>query len=204
MLFLTTFNVILSLIKGFIMQKSKGVSLIELLVALSILSIMIVLAHQQLHTYVVKLRVDNEINKLQRLLFSARSFSINNGSKVTICPLNSNNECHSNWQSPISVFIDRNNNGSLDKQFDEMIISFKDKVKKGDMLIYGLNRKKIVYKPTGHLSGLSNGTFRYCPLNNHDLARGIIIARSGRLYLSQDIDGDGKDENRNKKHLECS
>lgn len=185
------------------MRIKKGFTLIELLITTSILAILISVAHQNLANFVIDFRVNNEITKLHRLLLVARNFSINHQQNVTLCPLNEQLECDTQWQNPISIFIDRNNNNCLDQQSDETIIQFKNKIKSGDLLLYGKNRKKIIYKPTGQLSGLSNGTFRYCPFEHYDMAKGIVVARSGRVYISTDVDSDGKDENRSRQELSC-
>ena len=40
--------------------------------------------------------------------------------------------------------------------------------------------------------------------NYNTLARGVNIALSGRAYLTQDTDNDGKDEDRNGNELNCT
>lgn len=185
------------------MRLLKGFSLIELIITLSIIAILVIVAHHNLSVFIVKTRVDNEITKLYRLILVARNFAINNQHNVTICPLSESFVCQESWQNPITVFVDHNHNNILDINSDETIIRFKEEIHQGDALLYGKGRKKIIYQPTGNLSGLSNGTFRYCPLNHHELVRGIIIARSGRVYLSADNNGDGIEENRSRKALSC-
>ena len=185
------------------MLKGKGFTLVELMVSISILSILVTLSVTNLNSFTIKTRVDNEISELQRLLLTTRNYAINSGEKVTICPLNTNNICTTNWHDELSVFIDSNNNQRFEPTAQELQIKVKAAVTHGDQLVYGKNRTRITYKPTGQLSGLTNGTFRYCPLGYQEYSRGIIIARSGRLYVSTDIDGDGKDENRSAKKMRC-
>ncbi len=185
-------------------KSSIGMTLIELLVSVAIISVLSFIAIPNLQPFIVKLRVDNEISSLQRNLLTARNYAINTGSIVSICPLNSNNECTALWQNELSVFEDLNNNLTLDENDGEYIITTKSAIDVRDKLVYGKNRKRVGYHPDGHLSGLSNGTFRYCPEGYEQFSRAIVIARSGRLYTSSDIDGDGRDETRNSQKISCN
>lgn len=179
----------------------KGFTLIELMVSVSITSILVAIAAPSFSDFIVKMRVDNEISQLHRMLLITRNTAINNGQKTIICPLDNNFQCTSQWQNELSVFIDLNDNKLFD--ITEKVISVRASISSGDKLIYGKGRNKITYKPTGQLSGLTNGTFRYCPQSHKENSRGIVIARSGRLYQSSDIDNDGIDENRGNKEIDC-
>jgi type IV fimbrial biogenesis protein FimT len=130
-----------------------------------------------------------------------RNTAINNGQKTILCPLDHNFNCTTQWQNELSVFVDSNNNKLFDSH--EIIISMRAAISIDDKLIYGKGRNKITFKPTGQLSGLANGTFRYCPNSKPDYSRGIVVARSGRVYQSTDIDNDGIDENRGNKDISC-
>ena len=135
------------------------------------------------------------------MLILTRNTAINSGHKAIICPLNKNLECTTQWQNELSIFVDVNNNKILDT--NEKISRIRAAIATGDKLIYGKTRNKITFKPTGQLSGLANGTFRYCPKSYKNNARGIVVARSGRVYQSSDIDNDGIDENRGSKEINC-
>jgi Tfp pilus assembly protein FimT len=147
------------------------------------------------------MRVDNEISTLHRMLNMTRNAAINSGQKAIICPLDVSFQCTDQWQNELSVFIDVNDNKKFDT--NEKVIRIRAEINASDRLIYGKSRNKITFKPTGQLSGLANGTFRYCPLNHEEHSRGIVVARSGRLYQSSDIDNDGIDENRGNKEINC-
>jgi len=179
----------------------KGFTLIELVVTVSILSILAAIAVPNFNEFVIKMRVDNEISQLYRMLLITRNAAINSGHKTILCPLNKSLKCTTQWQNELSVFIDVNNNKMLDT--NEKISRVRGAITTGDKLVYGKYRKMITFKPTGQLSGLANGTFRYCPQGYKNNARGIVVARSGRVYQSSDIDNDGIDENRGNKEIEC-
>ena len=181
----------------------KGFTIVELLTTVAITSLLASIAIPNMSDFIVRLRVNNEISTLKRLLFVTRNSAINSGKRVIFCPLTKAGICTTDWDKSLSVFIDNNNNQRYDSANNEVLLITKSAIKDGDILIYGKNRTKITYQPTGHLSGLSNGTFRYCPLNNEDKSRAVIIARSGRIYASSDRDNDGKDETRSNKEITC-
>lgn len=185
------------------MQKVNGMTLIELLVSVSIICALLLIALPNYQNFIIKMRVDNEIYHLQRLLLLTRNSAINADSNAILCPLDDEITCSGNWEKPLSVFVDLNNNQQFDS-LTERVIAYKAEINTIDKLIYAKGRKRITFSPTGHLSGFSNGTFRYCPTANLKLARGIIIAISGRFYLSRDYNNDGLEENRSGIALKCS
>jgi type IV fimbrial biogenesis protein FimT len=101
------------------------------------------------------------------------------------------------------VFIDSNGNQKFDSAEDELMIFKKSPIRSGDILIYATHRTKITYQATGHLFGLSNGTWRYCPKGHQDKSRAIVVARSGRFYATTDSNNDGKDETRSNQIITC-
>mgnify|MGYP000082488416 FL=1 len=179
----------------------KGFTLLELMVSLSVTSILAAIAVPNFNDFIIKMRVDNEISQLHRILLMTRNAAINSGKKAIICPLNEAFNCTVQWQNKLSVFVDENDNKLFD--INEKIILIREAISPDDKLVYGNTRNKITFKPTGSLSGLANGTFRYCPKGYDNLARGIVVARSGRLYQSSDVDNDGIDENRGNKEISC-
>jgi len=179
------------------MLYKKGFTIIEAMVAISIIGILSSIALPSFNHWIVKNRVDNEISQLHRLLSHARNTAINMEVPVVICPLE-NDSCVKDWTKDLAVFIDLNGNRTIDRsndiKKDEPIIYSKLKIKPGDGLAYP--RDIIVYQPTGQ-SGGYNGTFRYCPNGHPDKKRGLKVSLRGRVYASSDINNDGKDEFRN-------
>lgn len=181
-----------------------GVTLLELMASVAVTSILTVIALPSMSDLIVQMRVNDEISTLQRLLLTARNAAINSGERAIVCPLTAGGKCTADWHKELSVFVDNNNNKTFDIANNERLIVTKSAIKKGDQLIYGKGRSMVSYHPAGHLSGLSNGTFRYCPFGYEDKSRGVVVARSGRLYASSDIDNDSKDETRMNKEITCN
>jgi len=184
------------------MKMRFGFTLIELLVALAILVSLTAVAVPNLTDFTVKLRVDNEITAISRLLLVARNTAINANQTVTLCPLDSAKKCSNNWHNDISVFTDLNANKQVD--LNDKVISIKAGVNNGDKLQYGKTRKGLTYASTGHLSGWGqNATFKYCPKHHADKSRGIVVAVSGRIYRSFNNSTSLLDKNRSGRKIIC-
>lgn len=179
----------------------KGFTLMELMVSLSVTSVLAAIAIPNFNDFIIKMRVDNEISQLHRMLLLTRNTAINSGQNVILCPLNKSLQCTTQWQKELSAFTDVNNNKVFDN--NEKVIKIREAITIGDELVYGKGRTQVTFKPTGQLSGLANGTFRYCPKTHKNNSRGIVVARSGRIYQSSDLDHDGIDENRGGKQINC-
>ena len=136
-------------------SKSYGFTLIEVMVTIALVAIVTTIALPSLNTFLVKMRVDNEVTEMQRLLLIARNTAINTGKNTTVCPL-SGGACSTNWQNEISVFT-----------ADETI-KIKDAIKSGDKLQF-TNTNAIVYAPSGRLiTPTVQSSFRYRPKNYAD------------------------------------
>ncbi|WP_448211404.1 GspH/FimT family pseudopilin [Colwellia sp. MEBiC06753] len=182
----------------------SGFTLIELLVTIAILAIVIAIGVPSLSTFIVKMRVDSQIAEINRLILTARNTAINSGKYVTVCPLAAN-QCTNNWQNQVSVFINSANDFDNAKAFDannEDLIKVKNADTSGDTT--KSNTAQIIYAPTGRLVQGATYTINYCPKSDASLSRGITVTASGRTYISQDTDNDGKDEDRGGNEISCT
>jgi prepilin-type N-terminal cleavage/methylation domain-containing protein len=169
---------------------SNGFSLIEILVTISIAAIAFTIAIPSLSNFSIQMRVDNEVSKLQRLLLMTRSAAINSGQNVTLCPLQADNTCNENsinWASRIGVIS------------VEGLILEREAIQGGDELYFAFDN--VTYNPSGQLNTANIGLFSYCPNGSTDFCRGVDLSLSGRTYLSSDINGDGKDQDRNGNNI---
>ena len=184
-------------------MKSNGFTLIETLVTVTILALITAIGLPSFSTLLVDIRVDNEINHLNRLLLVSRNIALNTSQAVTLCPLKGNT-CENQWQLPLSVFTDANNNKIFEPHLDEKIIQYKKEVTHGDKLQYGTTRKGLTYASDGYLIGWGqNATFIYCPLDHPNKSRAVTVAVSGRTYKSEYNANKGKDQTRSGKAISC-
>ena len=175
------------IIKGY-----TGFTLIELMVGIAILAIISAIALPDLNDFLIKVRVDNEISKLNRMILTARNTAVSMGQTVTLCPLATDNSCSANWGGQLSVFIDLDDDNVFDLTDGETLVKVKAEIAQIDQLQYSQS-VPITYEATGLLS-TANGNFIFCPEDNTDRNRGISISRNGRATITSDLDDDGIDE----------
>jgi len=172
-------------------NKVIGFSLIELLVTIAIAGIALAIAVPSLSSFTMKMRVDNEVTELQRLLLTTRNAAINSGQNATLCPLLADDTCQNTtvWTGRIGVV-------SIDG-----LIKEREPIQAGDSLNFNLN--SVTYSPSGQLNTANNSLliFSYCPNGNANYCRGVGLSLAGRTYLSSDINGDGKDQDRNGNNI---
>ncbi len=184
-------------------KKQRAFTMVELLVGIAIVAILAAVALPSLKTFTVSMRVDNEISELHRLLLIARNTSVNSGQDVVVCPI-VNGSCTDDWSQEVSVFIDFNQNNDFDIADDE-IIRVKSAISSSNDQFQYSNGAFLTYNSLGNLPINNNeSTFSYCPYRYANESRGIIVAVSGRAYISEDSNGDGVDEDRNNVNITCS
>lgn len=186
------------------MNKTNGFTLLELLTTLTILMLLITIGVPSMANFTVKMRVDNEISTIKRMLAFTKNTAINSNTNITICPLNEANICTTNWHLTLTVFSDHNKNKIYEPANKEVILQVKKPIHKEDKLQYGKDRTALVYGPTGHLVIWGgNATFKYCPKDHEDKNRGLVISRAGRVYETTNLKKDGLDRNRSGKLIIC-
>lgn len=169
----------------------QGFTLVELMITIAVASIIIAIALPNLGSFTTKLRVDNEVTTLHRLLLNTRSEAISSGVNATLCPLKSNDTCDNItvWTGRIGIITI---NG---------LIKERKAIQSGDKLDFTFSN--VTYNPTGQLSNDNIGSFNYCPKDYTDYSRAVFLGLSGRAYLSSDINGDGRDQDRNNNNIVC-
>jgi len=175
------------------------------MVSIAVLGVVTAIAMPSLSEFRVKMRVDNEIAQLQRMVLTTRNTAINLEQNVTLCPLNGSNTCTNNWAGELTVFVDLDQDNVFEPGAvpAEILIKIKKAVSTTDTLNYtGFSR--ITFASTGLLLiNSGSGTFSYCPNGYSHLNRAVIVSPSGRTYQSTDTDNDGEDEDRNNSAITC-
>ena len=186
------------------MHYSKGFTLAELVVSLSILAITLAIAAPSFGNLVKSNRATALVNDLLTDLQLARSEAIKLNQTVTLCKSSDKLGCNGDWSDGWIVFSDSNRNRRIDGTDRLLVIS--DAI--GGSLVLSWNAFRsdnyIQFSSQGYIHS-NNGTFKICP-PDRDVrqARALIINRIGRARVSKDRNSDGIHEDARGRPLFCS
>lgn len=163
------------------MKTSKGMTLVELMVALAVFAILAAVALPSFQTIQSASRANARIGEIASAIQLARNYAVSYGVRVSVCPL-TNNCCSNDWRAGFSVFTDTGSTACLDGN-DELIAKF-PAIAGTDILKF--SRSSLRFLPDGLASGY-NGTFRYCPdTADNSNSKALVISNAGRIRLSKD------------------
>ena len=192
------------------MHTSRGLSLVEVLVALAVAAVLLGFAVPSLRKLLEQERSTAAINAVIGTVHLARSSAIELHARVIVCPLAAPQgtgpaRCggHADWPHGWLTFVDRDRNatfGGLDVGVRES-----QSLATGARLSWRSfrNRPYLAFEPSG-LTEWQNGSFLYCPASAdpHD-ARQVVLNPQGRLRQLTDRDGDGIVEDTNGRPVRC-
>lgn len=164
----------------------RGFTIIELMITVLILGIIFSAGIPKLNQFYERHVALSTSQQFRKYLHMTRAYALENESSHTLCSL-VNKKCHSDWNSSLSIFTDRNKNAVLDE--NEVVILTSD-----NLGLHGSWMKKkpqqafVRFNESGHAFG-SATTFLYCPYSKQNqYARQVIISFQGRIrtypYLS--------------------
>lgn len=184
------------------MRKYRGFTLLELVITLSIGALLAAISIPAVSRNLDSWQLRADLRELNHLIRYARSQAMNTSSQVTLCPLNTSQQCSRNWRLNITAFSDKNRNNRLDSS--EVIHKrYSQQGRKTSINFAAFGPGYLRFQPNGLAS--DNGAFTVCP-RDADIkkARQVVINRSGRAYISKDKDGDGVVEYGNDKEPRCT
>lgn len=180
---------------------SKGLTLVELCITLSITAMITLSAASYAPTVIQHHTSDSAINQIARAFRFARTEAIMSRSIVTICPLNTAGRCTNKWNNPISVFRDADNSHSLTR--NEVVIRQVEQLNDGILKAAPSHRRYFQFATSGESRGTA-GNITYCPRSTDpQFLRRLIVNFSGRMRLAQDTNNDGRVENANGSPVTC-
>lgn len=165
------------------MHGSKGVTLVEILTSLTLISILGALAVPGL----IDLRYDAErtatVNNFFHALFLARSESLKRGQIVSLCRSPDGKTCANRgaeWSAGWIVFVNTDRDEPPERDPDETVLAVYEGWKTGRITS---NRAAYAFRP--HIQGVINGTIVFCDPRGAAHARAIIINHAGRPRVAK-------------------
>jgi len=176
------------------MIKTRGFTLIELMITMAVVSIVLLTGLPSLNKLTDSNRLVSQINSLAGSLALARSEAIKSGKVVTICASSNTTSCNvTTWQSGWIVFTDLDKDTVNDGGTDDTAIQIRRALNGGPSLKLTLSDNTGTYQflPDGssrdsNLSGSTIGTFVLCPKDNDvNKAAALNINFIGRSSSAQ-------------------
>ena len=161
-------------------RNSRGLTLIELVVTLAVLSILLALAGPAFQDLVARNQVSAATNRFIASLHLARSEAVRTGSHVSLCPGSADACGGRDYAGGWTLFVDRNHDGR--RQANEGVIRVFDAAGPG-LSISGNSTVEahISYAPIG-FTELPGGAFQAGTITvcRPPYARRVVISRTGR------------------------
>jgi len=162
-------------------RKQSGLTLPELIVSLSIISILSTSGLNGMQVFIQENRMAAEINQFVTVLHLARSEAVKHGQRVLLCPSSDSFNCGNSkeWVNGWILFAseDREHNK------DEQLLQAGSPISPGIRMTSSNHRKRIVYQPSGNSPG-TNTSFTFCDTRQRVKPRVICLSNTGRPRLS--------------------
>ena len=181
----------------------RGITLLELLICLALIALLTGFTVPGLAPLVRDQQLAMVGEELLRSVNLARATAINRYSVVTLCPSADGQTCGGSWEQGRILFTDHTADRIINGQ-DRLVQAWG--VLPASVTVrfraFG-NRLFLQMVPQG-FTHYQNGNFTICPVDGEpQLARQLVISRSGRVRRARDLDGDGLRENSQGKALIC-
>ena len=163
--------------------RSLGFTLLELMVALTIVGILMAIAAPSFREGLMGVRISGQTNDLMSDLALARSESVKRNQAVFLCASNNEATCEgAAWSDGWIVFADANGNNAWDD--GELPMKSRGRIE-GNNTVASNVGLSIGYRPTG-ITGIGDATFVICDTRTTPNAgRRIVIGASGRPQVDR-------------------
>lgn len=169
----------------------RGVTLLELLCALTVVAIIAAIGIPGFGRLMARNQLAVATNHLLSTLMAARTLAVTRNVAVTFCAGDSVEGCHRDWSlAEWIVFIDGNRNGRYDAD-DEL--QSEDRLKATDAVALSVNgpfRRAVIFRPSGGATTASGafaaGRIRLCVADDiAPNANDLVLIGSGRTVIEQ-------------------
>lgn len=185
------------------MIRNAGMTLLELVLAIALLSILVAATAPSLSGIIEQRRGDEVIGVLRDAIELGRATAISSGGLATICRSGNGVSCGGRWEEGMIVFIDADGDRRPDAP-GALVRAFRFPTPNGTIRWRSFgNRQYLQMTPLGFTRN-QNGNFTWCPADgDNSNARQLIVNAAGRLREAADSDGDGVREGSNGRPINC-
>jgi len=163
-------------------RRQAGISMLELLITTSIFISLTAMAAPGCSALLLHLRAHSTQQSLMTLIGQARSEALHLNRPTTICPLAANNICSTDWNKPLTLFVDDNRNAQFEN--GEIALRVWDEIEGPVYLYWVRGRSFLRFLPNGSTTA-TTGSLRYCVIGYDRADFRIVIARTGRSRVDK-------------------
>lgn len=159
-----------------------GFSLLELLVALIVASIVVFAGMPAIEWLVLDARLTADVNAFVTSIQLARSESAKRGMPVVVCKTEDDSVCggaNVHYEGGWIVFVDEDGDDPPRRDANELLLFRYQPATDGTIRS---NRPRYVFRPLFRRS--TNGTITFCDRRGTDAARALIVSYTGRPRVS--------------------
>jgi type IV fimbrial biogenesis protein FimT len=167
------------------MNKAHGWSLLELLVVLSVITLLAFSAAPSFKNNFERARSERASNALLSQIKNARQHALSTQQETTFCPIKED-KCNKHGAQHIAAFLDKNKNRKIDPE-EEII--FHSKITEGEDFLKtraSFGRSYFYFNAEGHSS--HGGSIFYCPERPDLYGQIISLNLAGRAYLVKEAE----------------
>jgi len=165
------------------MKKKSGFTLMELLIAVALISIVTALAIPSMRSFSQNDRLTTNINTMIGHLAYARSEAVKRSVQVSICASVVATNCTGgNWEDGWIVYVDSDSNGSFSEDIanGEVILRANQAMDGGNKFSPTANyASQVTYDNRGFVT--ATGGFLLCDNRNGAFGKTITISNTGRV-----------------------
>lgn len=164
-----------------------GFTLIELMVTLSVASILLSVAVPSYRSFVQDTLLITQSNSFYSALALAKGEAIKRNALVRLCPSTTGTSCVDGgiWSNGWIIFVDSNSNRTVDAA--EQILQVTPAFTGGNTII-ATNSGMITFRQDGFSPG-SAGTYSVCDARGSDYSKSIVLSQQGRFRSETGITG---------------
>lgn len=166
-------------------ERHKGFTLIEMLVAVSVMAVILTTAIPALGNFMAEQRLTAAANSLVGHLNYARSEAVFRNSYVAACPSSDGLSCTggNRWDIGWIVYLDPQKEGQPAEPEDVLRVVEPHP----ELLMHSAGRYRVRFQGHGGAYG-TNLKIRVCSPESPKRARAVIVSNPGRVRSSRDVD----------------
>lgn len=187
-----------------IMKRSFGFTLVELMIAIAVLTILVTIAAPSFRTTIQNNRITTQLNDFVSSLQLARSEAVKRAQPVSLCISSDSASCTgANWGQGWIVFLDIDGDGALDVGDGDSVLNIGVQLSGNNTLTGSANVASSIRFNTRGFSPVTNGILIVCDERGNSNAKGILLSTTGRITRTPDSDADGIEEDGAGNPLSC-